>query len=171
MTELQAALLLAQMESFPEQVARRDENGRRLSRLLRDVPGILPMERHAKVTTQSAYCYSFRFDPSAWDGIPVADFRKALNAETGLSAGSCYEPLNDCSLYKPHTKPRHRLNDEYWRAIDPQRFRLPVCERAFREESVVIHHPFLLADATEIQTLADAVGKIREHRQELRGVE
>jgi L-glutamine:2-deoxy-scyllo-inosose/3-amino-2,3-dideoxy-scyllo-inosose aminotransferase len=170
MTELQAALLLAQMETLPGHVERRDENGRRVDRLLAGIPGVRPMKRHAKVTTQSYYCYSFRFDPAAWDGVPVEAFRKALAAETGLGVGGTYEPLDRCSLYRPQTKPRHRLSEEYWRAIDPTRFSLPTCERAFREESVVIHHPFLLADPASVSSVAEAVEKIRQHREELRGL-
>jgi L-glutamine:2-deoxy-scyllo-inosose/3-amino-2,3-dideoxy-scyllo-inosose aminotransferase len=170
MTELQAALLLAQMETLPSQVELRDRNGRRVDGLLAGIPGVHPMKRHPKVTTQSCYCYSFRYDPAAWDGIGVEAFRKALAAETGLGVGGTYEPLHHCSLYRPQTKPRHKLGDDYWRAIDPTRFSLPVCERAFREESVVIHHPFLLADAADVSSVAAAVAKIREHREELRGL-
>ena len=170
LTELQAALLLAQMERIEELVQRRDANGIYLSGRIASLDGVKPMKRYAKVSRQSYYCYSFRFLPESWEGVSVAAFRRALAAETALGVGGSYEPLTACSLYRPHTKKRHHLSEEYWQAIDPARFRLPVCDRAFREESVVIHHPFLLADRKAMDDLGDAIAKIYAHRDELRGL-
>ncbi len=171
LTELQAALLLAQMEGMEERVNRRDENAQRLNARLSQIPGIRPMKRHAAVTRQSYYCFSFRYDSAAWGGIPGPVFRRALGAELGLGVSGTYEPLNDCSLYRPHTKRRYHISEEYWQAIDPARFSLPVCERAYRDEAAVIWHGFLLADAAEVDLVAQAVEKLYEHRDELKGLE
>lgn len=168
MTELQAALLLAQMEHMEERVNHRDENAQHLNRRLAEIPGIRPMKRYPQVTRQSYYCFSFRYDSAVWDGIPGTVFRKALGAEIGLNVGTTYEPLNRCSLYKPHTKRRHHLNEGYWAAIDPTRFDLPVCQRAYEDEAVVIWHAFLLAERADIDEIAQAVEKLYEHRAELR---
>jgi L-glutamine:2-deoxy-scyllo-inosose/3-amino-2,3-dideoxy-scyllo-inosose aminotransferase len=168
MTDLQAALLLAQMEHLAEQVDLRERNAHHLNQKLAEVPGILTMKRHPQITRQSYYCFSFRYQPELWDGIPGATFRKALGAELGLSVGTTYEPLNDCSLYQPHTKRRHRLSDEYWQAIDPKRFELPVCERAYRDEAIVIWQPFLLSGEADIQQVGQAVQKLHENRSDLK---
>lgn len=168
MTDLQAALLLAQMEEMEERVNRRDANAQYLNSKLAEVPGITPMLRYPAITRQSYYCFTFRYDERAWDDIPVAVFRQALSAEVGLNVGTTYEPLNDCALYRPHTKRRHRLSDDYWQAIDPARFDLPVCHHAFRREAVVLWHPFLLAERADMDQIADAVAKLYEHRDELR---
>ena len=170
MTDLQAAVLLAQMDYMDEWVNRRDANAIYLNGKLAAIPGISPMKRHPQITRQSYYCFSFRHDPAAWDGIPVAAVRSALRAEVGVQIGAPYEVLNDCSLYKPHTKRRHRLNDRYWEAIDPRRFSLPACERARKEEGVVIWQPFLLAGQADMDQIADAVSKLYENREELRGL-
>lgn len=171
MTDLQAALLVEQMEHMEERVNRRDANAQYLSHKLAQVPGIHPMRRYPQVTRQSYYCYSFRYDSAAWNGVPGKVIRKALSAEIGLGVGGTYEPLNNCSLYKPHTKRRHRLNDEYWDAIDPARFELPVCQKAYEDEAMVIWHGFLLAEQTEMDDIARAVAKLYEHRMELRETE
>ena len=170
MTELQAALLLAQMERMEALVERRDENAQALNAQLATIPGITPMKRHPSVTRQSYYCFSFRYDSAAWDGISGRAFRTALGAEIGLRVGGTYEPLNNCSLYQPHTKRRHRLNEQYWQEIDPARFELPVCQRAFEDEAVVIWHSFLLGERSDMDDIARAVAKIYEHRQELEGI-
>jgi L-glutamine:2-deoxy-scyllo-inosose/3-amino-2,3-dideoxy-scyllo-inosose aminotransferase len=170
MTDVQAALLLAQMERLEERVNRRDENAQYLSRKLAEIPGIRPMKRYPQITRQSYYGYTFRYDSAAWDGIPGKVFRKALAAEVKLGVGSTYEPLNNCSLYQPHTKPRHRLSDSYWQAIDPTRFDLPVCQKAYEDEAVNVWHSFLLADRADIDQIPQAVAKLYENRAELRDV-
>jgi len=167
-TELQAALLLAQLERLDELVNRRDDNAQYLGRKLAGIPGIRPMKRHAQVTRQSYYCYSFRYDRGAWGDIPGRVVRKALGAELGLEVDSTYEPLNNCSLYKPHTKRRYHLGDAYWQAIDPTRFELPVSQRAYEDEAIVIWHGFLLAEHTDMDQIVDAVGKLYDNRPELR---
>ncbi len=89
--------------------------------------------------------YAFRYDKNKFKGLAVKKFRSALEAELGIIVDACYEPLNNCTLYVPHTKPaRHKLNETYWAAIDPTRFKLPVCERIFEKESVCLHHKILL---------------------------
>ncbi len=170
LTELQAALLLAQMEHLEEQVERRDANAQHLNRRLAELPGVHPMRRYPQITRQSYYCFTFRYDSTAWDGVPGKVFRKALGAETGLSVGSTYEPLHRCSLYQPHTKRRHRLGEEYWQAIDPTRFSLPVCDKAHEDEAMVIGHSFLLTAPSDMDEVARAVEKLYEHRAELKGV-
>jgi L-glutamine:2-deoxy-scyllo-inosose/3-amino-2,3-dideoxy-scyllo-inosose aminotransferase len=170
MTDLQAALLLAQMEQMDENVNRRDENAQYLNRKLAAIPGVKPMKRYPQITRQSYYCFSFRYDPAAWGGIPGKAVRKALGAEVGLGVGSTYEPLNHCSLYQPHTKRRHHLSEEYWQAIDPTRFDLPVCERAFEDEAIVIWHGFLRGEHADMDQIAAAVEKLYENREDLRDV-
>ena len=169
-TELQAALLLSQMESMELRVNLRDDNAQYLNLKLAEIPGIRPMKRYPQINRQSYYCFSFRYDSAAWDDIPGETFRKALGAETGLGAGTTYEPLNNCSLYQPHTKRRHNLNDSYWRDIDPSRFELPVCQKAFEDEAVVIWHSFLLAERADMDEIARAVEKLYDNRDELRNV-
>ena len=170
MTELQAALLLAQMELMEERVNRRDDNAQYLNRKLAEIPGIRPMKRYPQITRQSYYSFSFRYNSAAWDGIPGKFFRKALGAEVGLAVGTTYEPLNNCALYQPQTKRRHYLNDSYWKAIDPSRFELPVCQKAFEDEAVVIWHSFLLAEHADLSEIAQAVEKLYDNRTELKDV-
>jgi len=167
MTELQAALLVAQMEIFSAAVARRDENAVYLNKTLADIPGIIPLHRNPKVTRQSYYCYAFRYDAAAWDGLPVEIFRNALSKELELSVESTYAPLNDSPLYKPHSKKRHKLSEEYWQAINPRRFELPVCRRLYSEQAVTVRQPFLLSAPSDVQEFQQGVEKLYENRDQL----
>jgi L-glutamine:scyllo-inosose aminotransferase/L-glutamine:2-deoxy-scyllo-inosose/3-amino-2,3-dideoxy-scyllo-inosose aminotransferase len=161
MTEWQAAVLCAQLDRFGDQRAHRQRSRASLDEALPAFPGLRPMRRPAEVRRAPDYGYVFRYDGSAFDDLPVAAFRTALAAELCCDDSLApYEPLNRSPLYQPHTKRRHRLSAEYWSALAPQRFRLPVAEAAWSREAVVLPHPLLLhADAAGV--VCDAVQRIR----------
>lgn len=168
-TEFQAAILVEALKRLPEQNANRDANGMYLNTLLKDLPGVQPMKRDERETKEAYFNFAFRYNKDEFKGLPVAKFRDALTAEIGISASGSYEPLNKCSLYVPHTKPsKHKLNDEYWAAIDPTRFDLPVCDRIYFEESVCIHHKILMGSKADMDMIASAIQKIYDNAEELK---
>jgi L-glutamine:2-deoxy-scyllo-inosose/3-amino-2,3-dideoxy-scyllo-inosose aminotransferase len=66
----------------------------------------------------------------------------------------------------PLTKPaRHKLSDEYWAAIDPSRFDLPVCDRIYYDESACIHHKILMGNKGDMNMIAEAIGKVYENAE------
>ncbi len=165
-TEFQAAVLNCGLARLPEQNARRDENAQYLSKLLREIPGIMPPLRRPQVTRQAYYAYAFRYEGAHFAGLPRSVFIQALHAETGYPWGGTYDPLNHSPLYRPHTKRRHHLNEEYWKQIDPARFNLPHSKSAF-EQIVTGLHYFLLAGKREMEIVVEAIGKIQKHASEL----
>lgn len=167
-TEFQAAILVEGLKRLPEQNAVRDANGEYLNALLTDIPGISPIPRDKRETKKAYFNFAFRYHKKEFKGLPIENFRSALQAELGIVVDASYEPLNNCSLYVPHTKPsRHKLNDAYWKAIDPKRFSLPVCERIFKEESVCMHHKLLMGTKSDMDLVAGAIKKIYTHAEEL----
>ena len=168
-TEFQAAILVEGMKRLPEQNRLRDENGLYLNSLLTGLPGVAAMERDARETREAYFNFSFRYFRDQFRDLPVARFREALTAEIGISVSPSYEPLNKCSLYVPHTKPaRHKLNDAYWKEIDPSRFELPVCDRIFFEESACVHHKVLMGSKTDMEMIAGAIQKIYDNAESLK---
>jgi len=126
------------------------------------------MRRDARETKEAYFNFAFRYKQDEFKGLPVEKFRKALESEIGITVEASYEPLNNCSLYVPHTKPaRHKLNDQYWQEIDPAGFSLPVCERIHTKESVCIHHKILLGNKTDMEMITEAVKKIYLHAGEI----
>ena len=167
-TEFQAAILVEGLKRLPEQNVNRDANGAYLNSLLKEIEGVTPLKRDDRETKKAYFNFAFRYDSSKFKNLPIERFRSALEAELGIIVDACYEPLNNCSLYVPHTKPsRHKLNDAYWKAIDPKRFSLPVCERIFKEESVCVHHKVLMGTKADMDLVADAIKKIYTHAEEL----
>lgn len=167
-TEFQAAILVEALKRLPEQNANRDANGIYLNTLIEKLPGVTPMRRDAKETKEAYFNFAFRYNKNEFKGLPVAKFREALTAEIGIAVAPSYEPLNKCSLYQPHTKPsKHKLSEEYWAAINPKRFDLPVCDNVYFEESVCIHHKVLMGSKSDIDMVAKAIKKIYDNAESL----
>src|SRR5438093_1329018 len=78
LTEFQGALLLAQLERLPEQIALRERNAGRLAAGLAQVPGFRPVRRDPRVATHAWHLFMCRYDPAAFGGRPRADFLKAM---------------------------------------------------------------------------------------------
>jgi L-glutamine:2-deoxy-scyllo-inosose/3-amino-2,3-dideoxy-scyllo-inosose aminotransferase len=167
-TEFQAAILVEGLKRLPEQNRLRDENAIYLNSIIKKIPGITPIRRDERETQEAYYNFSFRYNSREFKNLPVNKFREALTAELGIEVAPSYTPLNKCSLYVPLTKPsRHRLNDEYWTAINPSRFDLPVADRICFEESACIHHKILLGSGSDMDMVAEAIRKVSENSESL----
>jgi L-glutamine:2-deoxy-scyllo-inosose/3-amino-2,3-dideoxy-scyllo-inosose aminotransferase len=168
MTEFQAVMLSCQLSRLDAQLRQRDANAIYLNSRLREIDGISPMRRELGVELQSYFNFVFRYNQNAFKGLPVQQFRAALSAELGCEVEPCYEPLNNCQLYRPLTKNRYKLSAEYLDQINPARFALPVCENAYQKESVAFHHSILLAEKGDLDDIVKAIVKIKAHVAEIR---
>jgi L-glutamine:2-deoxy-scyllo-inosose/3-amino-2,3-dideoxy-scyllo-inosose aminotransferase len=167
-TEFQAAILIEGLKRLPAQNKIRDDNAIYLNSLLKDIPGVSPMRRDPRETKEAYFNFSFRYDKNKFKGLPSKKFRAALTAELGIEVAASYVPLNKCSLYMPHTKPaRYKLNEEYWKAIDPSRFELPVCDKVHFEGSACVHHKILLGEKPDMELIANAIKKVYDEAEKL----
>jgi L-glutamine:2-deoxy-scyllo-inosose/3-amino-2,3-dideoxy-scyllo-inosose aminotransferase len=165
-TEFQAAILIEGLKRLPEQNAVRDANAIYLNSLLADIPGVMPMKRDKRETKEAYFNFAFRYNQAEFKDLPVKKFRAALTAELGIEVAASYIPLNKCSLYAPLTKPaRHKLNDEYWAAINPARFDLPVCDKIHFEGSACIHHKILMGTKADMDLVAAAIKKVYDNAE------
>jgi len=167
-TEFQAAILVEGLKRLPAQNKVRDENGIYLSSLLETIPGVMPMRRDKRETKEAYFNFAFRYNQAEFKNLPVQKFRAALTAELGIEVAASYIPLNKCSLYVPLTKPaRHKLSEEYWAAINPERFELPVCDKIHFEGSACIHHKILMGTKADMDLIASAIKKIYEFAESI----
>lgn len=167
-TEFQAAILIEGLKRLPDQNRTRDENGIYVNSLLQQLPGVSPIRRDKRETKEAYFNFAFRYHKDEFKGLPVEKFRNALASELGIGVDASYEPLNNCSLYVPHTKPfRHKLSEKHWKEIDPARFELPVCDRIHHEESVCLHHKVLMGSKVDMDGIASAIKKVYDHAGEL----
>ena len=171
-TELQAAILEAQLERLPKQAKVRQANMDHFEKRLRGTPGLGFLERDPRNTKVAAYQYVFKYSPEHFAGIPRAAFLGALQVEGVPCDGLFYEPVYKSALFP--------VNPDDWPALSwgrPQPLDLktlyhcPVSERAAYVESVWLPHHIFLGSKKDTDDIADAVLKILENIEELRGLE
>jgi dTDP-4-amino-4,6-dideoxygalactose transaminase len=95
MAEYQAAIGLCQLRTLEEQTRIRNENADYLTPKLAAIPGITPVKRYPNVTRISGYMYPFIYNEAEFNGLPRAEFVKALAAE-GVPASPGYPK---CPIY------------------------------------------------------------------------
>ncbi|MDD3926331.1 MAG: DegT/DnrJ/EryC1/StrS family aminotransferase [bacterium] len=172
MTELQAAILLGQLERLEEQTLRRERNAAYLSELLKDMPGISLMRQDPRVTRHSYHMYIFRFLPEEWSGVSRDRFLEALRSE-GIPGSAGYNvPLYKNPLFQqkgegpkhcPISCPYYGLEVDYSQVV---------CANAetISREGCWLPHPVLLAEERDMEDIAKAIRKIWEGRRELADV-
>lgn len=160
MTEWQGAVLLAQLERFGPQQARRNENSQWLNSALSAIPGVEPQRRDPRTTSQGNYCYVVRIDPAVVGATREA-VRKALVAE-GIPLTMSYPPLHHLELFADPDglQPRFRGLNDIGKA------ELPVTER-LAAETLWFKTAVLMGERQDCQDVVDAVAKVVEHAQEL----
>jgi L-glutamine:2-deoxy-scyllo-inosose/3-amino-2,3-dideoxy-scyllo-inosose aminotransferase len=168
-TDFQAALLTEALRRLPQGNKVRERNAVYFNSQLAKLPGVQPMRRDKRETAEAYYNFSFRYNQGQFKGLPVTRFREALTAELGCRVEASYQPLNDCSLYAPRTKPwRYKLTPEHWRRINPRQFDLPMCHRIHDKQSVCFHHTVLMGTKADMDLILEAIRKIYDNASELR---
>ncbi len=167
LTEFQAAVLLGQLEKLPAQTALRARRAERLSKGLSGIPGLSLLHPDPRQTTQAFYHYVFKYDAAAFGGASRDRFVAALEAEGIPCDGLFYEPIYRSTLFDVDPADFPALGGRLpWEAT-----RCPVAERAAFEESVWLHHRILLGTEKDVDSVLEAVAKIRANLDELRTAE
>ncbi|MFM7064223.1 MAG: DegT/DnrJ/EryC1/StrS family aminotransferase [Actinomycetes bacterium] len=163
MTEWQGAVLMAQLERFPEQNARRNRAAVALGEALSQVEGLRPQRRDERMDSQGNYCYVFHYDAAAFAGLPLWAFEAAMAAE-GIPMGVSYPSLHELALFREgRFGPRLRAAAP---SVDYAAVRLPVAEHAARS-TVWLEHRLLLADEDDVLDVARAARRIQHHAAEV----
>jgi dTDP-4-amino-4,6-dideoxygalactose transaminase len=165
MTELQAAILLAQLARLQDQVTRRERSAAVLNDGLTRFPGIAVQERDANVTVRSYHLYTFTFDPETW-GISRENFIEALSGE-GIPVSAGYPiPLYKNPLFRRKGKGPEFCPVScpyYGKEIDYAGLYLPNVEKACTS-SVWLPHSVLLAGPDDMKDIVSAVEKVWNNR-------
>ncbi|MCX8171628.1 MAG: DegT/DnrJ/EryC1/StrS family aminotransferase [Candidatus Bathyarchaeota archaeon] len=158
MTQIQAAILLVQLERLEEQVKIRQKNQIYLDKRLREIEGVEPVKVDERLTKHQPWPYCFKYDPKCFNGVPRDKFLMALRAE-GIPCGKPHPPLH-IALHFP------KWSEAYKRYIEAK-MSFPVSEKAYYVEAVELPQYLFLGASEDMDDIAEAILKIKRHASEL----
>ena len=172
MTELQAALLRAQLPHLSSLNERRAENVGYFLQAIELVGGLHPTARVAEGAAHTHHHVILRYDSREFHGATRDAFAKALVAE-GIPCSAGYpEPIYASPLFHEQRffTDRCPVNcPRVGRAVSFDRYTrtCPNAERAARVESIWLPHRVFLGDRADADDVLYAIHKIIEHAESL----
>jgi len=165
-TELQAALLMGQLERLPEQTERRARNAARLTAGLKRIPNVEPLSAEPRITREAMYQYVFRYRPAS-SPVHRDVFVSALEKEGIPCDGRFYEAVYRSDLFPANAEDFPALAHDRSEPVDYSTFRCPVAERLAYEESVWLPHFLLLGDERDVDDILTAIEMVATRLGEL----
>jgi len=166
-SDIQAAVLLAQLDHLPKLTATRARNGETLTELLNEIKGITTLKRDKRVTTKTHYQYIFKYNPKGFKGLHRDQFLQALAAEGIMADGDFYEPIQGRDGFSPSLKQFPQLKKRYPKGITANVAETPVAQKAAYEEAVWLHYPYLSGTKKDVTDIVKAILKIQKNVDEL----
>jgi dTDP-4-amino-4,6-dideoxygalactose transaminase len=169
-TELQAALLIGQIDMLPELAAKRARAARRLGEALGTIEGVRPLPPQPAITRETIYCYVFQYRPQN-PRVSRDLFAAALDAEGIPCDGRFYEAVYRSDLFyaTPQNSPQLTVRRDH--PVDYTRQPCPVSERAAYEEAIWLPQFLLIGKDEDVDDIAAAVFKVMRNIEDLAGAD
>jgi dTDP-4-amino-4,6-dideoxygalactose transaminase len=148
LSELQAAVLVPQLEKLDARNVRRAANVARLLSVVHGIQGLRPLVNRGMEGPPSYYKLGFQFDAAAF-GISRERFVAAMRAE-GIAFDEGFR-----GLHVGRSPNRYRRGGDL----------IEVAKAHYG--TVVLHHPVLLGSESDIEEIASAAGKIYANAERL----
>jgi dTDP-4-amino-4,6-dideoxygalactose transaminase len=162
MPEWTATILLTQLTRLDEQVERRERNFTYFAEGLKEIDGIEPFERDARVTRWSIYYWNFKYQQEAFDDIPRNTFIKAVNAEgASIGVGAHGQPIYQQPLFQS-------MHASHGKPMDYTQVSCPEAERIYQTEALSISQRCFLGEREDMDLILEAIRKVRTNIDELR---
>ena len=170
MTEIQAALLLAQMKRLDRQTERREANQAHLAGGMAEINGVRPIKRDKRVTRWGFYYWNFHYEEDKFDGVPRAAFLKAMNAEgCPMGVGAHGRPIYRYEMFQSDDFARKEAR-LLGRKVSYKKTCCPTAERLHADEACSIGHRAFLGPKSDMDLVLRAMRKLRDNTDELRNV-
>ena len=170
--EFQAAVLGPQLDRLPDQAKIREENMKHLETRLQNTPGIGLLKPDPRITRLAPYGYVLKYFPPQVKDVPRAEFVAALQLEGIPCDGLFYEPVYKSSLFPVDPLDFPALSWGREKPLDLRNmYSCPESERAAYHEAVWFPHQLFLGNAGDVDAIADAIHKVLENIEEVRGLD
>ncbi len=153
MTDLQGALLIGQLEMWPEFAAKRQEGAKRLGEALSGMTGVRPLPPQPAITQSAIYHYVFQYKPER-AGVARDLFVAAIEAEGVPADGRFYEPVYRSDLFYATPENCPQLKSDY------SAVHCPVSERAAYDESVWLPQFLFIGEPHDVDDVIAAIEKV-----------
>jgi dTDP-4-amino-4,6-dideoxygalactose transaminase len=170
--EFQAAVLGAQLERMTKQGAIREKNMKRFEARLQKTEGIGLLKPDPRITRLAPYGYVMKYFAEKVKEIPRAAFVAAMQLEGVHCDGLFYEPVYKSSLFPVDATDFPALSWGRDKALDLRSmYSCPESEKAAYQEAVWFPHQHFLGTTKDVDDIADAIHKVLENVEELRGLD
>lgn len=159
--EFQAAILMGQFERLEAQSRLREENARALTRGLSEIEGFDPPTQTPDTTRHGWHIYMATYHPEAFEGLPKADFLRAMNAEGIPCTGGYIAPLQGNPMFDRATG-RVKGGHSRFREMP-----CPNAEWACREGAILFSQSVLLSGPDDMNDIVAAVAKVKAGAKDL----
>jgi dTDP-4-amino-4,6-dideoxygalactose transaminase len=170
--EFQAAVLGPQLDRLPEQAAIREKNMMHLEARLQNTLGIGLLKPDPRITRLAPYGYVLKYFSEKVKEIPRASFVAALQLEGIPCDGLFYEPVYKSSLFPVDPRDFPALSWGREKPLDLRSmYSCPEADRAAYHEAIWFPHQNFLGTTQDVDAIADAIHKVLENLEELRGLD
>ncbi|WP_256976115.1 DegT/DnrJ/EryC1/StrS aminotransferase family protein [Paenibacillus sp. MY03] len=149
-TDIQAALLLAQMTRLEQQMIQREKNAQILDGLIGEIPELTLVRRDPRITRHAHHIYMFKLEREFAERIDKNEFILRVNAE-GIPISYGYVPLNQTNAVLSATK--QWLGEE-------RSFECPICERLSAKQVLWLGQNVLLSEEEALHDVAESLNKV-----------
>jgi dTDP-4-amino-4,6-dideoxygalactose transaminase len=168
LTEFQAALIRCGLKRLPELMDRRDECAYYLRERLDEIPGVSYATMYEGATRNAWHLFIGKYDQREFGGLPRDRFLEAVAAE-GIPVMRGYNPLYQEGSFQQGWNPEScpfacRF---YGGHVDYTKVECEVAERVCRAEGWWLFQSVLLGTKKDMDDIAAAIRKVREHVAEI----
>ena len=170
--EFQAAVLGAPLKRLLKEGVIRHKNMKRLEARLKNTDGIDLLKADPRITRLAPYGYVLKYFAEEVKDIPRAAFVAALQLEGVHCDGLFYEPVYKSSLFPVDPTDFPALSWGREKPLDLRSmYSCPEAEKAAYHEAVWFPHQHFLGTTKDVNDIADAIHKVLENIEELRGLD
>ena len=170
LSEFQSAVLLGQLERFPDQDRIRQANATKLTQGLNQVPGLKHIRKELPAMKHGYYYYILRYDPDSFGALDPDGLCAALNAEGIPFVPGDRKPLYRHPVFETGSLAEYlspQVLERYRESVDPDRLACPHAEAAC-QRTILLRHQVLLGSEKDMEDIVEAVRKVQKHIDEVR---